>query len=146
MPYRLRWEGHGVYRRFFGVVSAAEFRSAYEEVKSDIRYEGIRYVISDYLEAEASAEITARDVEAFAVLERLSFYDSPDVVNATVATDERILAGVRHYASLNLSPYPLGIFATVEAARQWIASNPRRGFVRPPQGGFTGRLTGAQSR
>ena len=47
MPYRLRWEGHGVYRRFFGVISAAEFLGAYQEMIGDLRYEGIRYIISD---------------------------------------------------------------------------------------------------
>ena len=52
MPYKLRWEGHGVYRRFFGVVSSAEFREAHVEMTGDLRYECIRYIISDYLEAE----------------------------------------------------------------------------------------------
>lgn len=52
MPYRIRWEGHGVYRRFYGVLTRAESREAYEEMCDDIRYEGIRYIISDYLEAE----------------------------------------------------------------------------------------------
>ena len=49
MPYRIRWEGHGVYRRFFGVITREEFRDAYREMCSDVRYEGIRYIISDYL-------------------------------------------------------------------------------------------------
>jgi hypothetical protein len=95
MPYRIRWEGHGVYRRFFGVLTLAEFREAYEEMCSDVRYEGIRYIISDYLECEPAPDITEPALKAFAELERLRFYDSPDTVQAMVATDPKTLAYVR---------------------------------------------------
>jgi len=132
MPYRLRWEGHGVYRRFFGVISAAEFLGAYEEMVADLRYEGIRYVISDYLDAQPGPDLTERDLKAFAELERLRFYDSPDHVQAMVATDPKTLAYVRYYESLRVSPYCMGTFTTVAAAREWIASNPRLGWRRPP--------------
>jgi hypothetical protein len=133
MPYRIRWEGHGVYRRFFGVISAAEFQAAYEEMINDIRYEGIRYIISDYLEGQPGPDFTERDLKALAELERLRFLDSPDTVQAMVAADPKTLAYVRYYESLRLSPYCLGTFTTVAEARQWIASNPRQGWSGPPQ-------------
>jgi hypothetical protein len=132
MPYRIRWEGHGVYRRFFGVITREEFRDAYREMCSDVRYEGIRYIISDYLETEVGPDITERDLRAQAEIERLHFYDSPDTVQAMVATDPKIVAFVKYYESLRVSPYCLGDFSTVAAARQWIASNPRMGWIRPP--------------
>jgi hypothetical protein len=134
MPYTLRWEGHGVYRRFFGVISAAEFLQAYEEMCEDPRYDGIRYLISDYLEAEPGPDITERDLKAFAELERLRFYDSPDTVQATVATSPKTLAYVRYYESLRISPYCMGTFSTVAEAREWIASNPRQQWRRPRPG------------
>jgi len=131
MPYRIRWEGHGVYRRFFGIITQAEFREAYAEMCSDIRYEGIRYIISDYLEGQPGPDITERELRAQAKLERLRFYDSPDTVQAMVATDPKTVAYVLYYESLRVSPYCLGHFATVAEARHWIASNPRRGWQRP---------------
>jgi hypothetical protein len=131
MPYRIRWEGHGVYRRFFGVITRAEFREAYEEMCNDIRYEGIRYIISDYLEGQPAADITELDLRAQANIERLRFYDSPDTVQAMVATDAKIVAFVKYYESLRVSPYCLADFATVAGARHWIAGNPRRGWDRP---------------
>ena len=130
MPYRIRWEGHGVYRRFFGMVTMTDFRRSHEEIAGDIRYDGIRYIVSDFLGAEAGPGFNKREVEEFAELERLKFYSSPDIVNAAVATDEKILAHIRHFGSLKVSPYPLGIFATVEQARRWIADNPRLGWHR----------------
>lgn len=132
MPYRLRWEGHGVYRRFFGVVTAAEYLDAYREMAHDVRYDGIRYVISDYLDAVPGPDITENEVRAFAELERLRYYDSPDTVQANVATDPRLLKYVRYYESLGISPHCMKDHATVEAARAWIAGNPRKGWVRPP--------------
>jgi hypothetical protein len=131
MPYRIRWEGHGVYRRFFGVLTLAEFREAYEEMCSDVRYEGIRYIISDYLECQPGPDITERDLKAFAELERLRFYDSPDTVQAMVATDPKTVAYVQYYESLRVSPYCMRDFTTVAEARQWIASHPRQGWSRP---------------
>jgi len=131
MPYRIRWEGHGVYRCFFGVITLAQFRDADKEMRGDVRYEGIRYIISDYLEAQPDPEITERDLRAYAEFERLRFYDSPDTVQAIVATDPQTVAYARYYESLGVSPYCIADFATVAAARQWIASNPRLNRSRP---------------
>jgi hypothetical protein len=130
MPYRIRWEGHGVYRRFFGVITLEEFAEANAEMRSDVRYEGIRYIISD-LEAQPAAGITERDLRAYARQERVHFYDSPDIVKAIVATDPKNVTFARYYESLGVSPYCTADFATVADARGWIASNPRLGWNRP---------------
>ena len=132
MPYRIRWEGHGVYRCFFGVITLAEFREANKEMRSDVRYEGIRYIISDSREAQPAPDITERDLRAYAEHERLHFYDSPDTVQAIVATDPKTVTYARYYESLGVSPYCIADFATVAEARRWIASNPRLGWSRPP--------------
>jgi hypothetical protein len=129
MAYRLRWEGHGVYRRFFGVIPGAEFHAAYLEMTGDPRYAGCRYIISDYLEAEPGADFGARDLRAIAELERLRHRESPDIVQARVATDPRTLEYIRTYDSLGISPYRVATFTTVAAARQWIACGPRAEVV-----------------
>ncbi len=131
MPYRIRWEGHGVYRRFFGVITLAEFREANKEMRSDVRYEGTRYIISDYLEAQPAPDITEQDLRAYARRERVHFYDSPDIVHAIVATDPKSVTFARYYESLGISPYCTADFATVADARCWTASNPRLGWMRP---------------
>ncbi|HEX9208704.1 MAG TPA: hypothetical protein VF851_10735 [Steroidobacteraceae bacterium] len=131
MPYRIRWEGHGVYRRFVGVITVAEFREANREMRTDVRYEGIRYIVSDYLEAQPSPDVTERDLQAYAELERVYFYSSPDIVHAIVATDPKAIAFARYYESLGVSPYCVADFATVDDARHWIASNPRLSWRRP---------------
>ena len=133
MPYRIRWEGHGVYRRFIGVITLAEFREATKEMRGDVRYDSIRYIISDYLDAQPGPEITERELRAYAEFERVHFYDSPDSVQAIVATDPKTVAYARYYQSLGVSPYCIADFPTVAEARHWVASNPRLHRGRPPQ-------------
>lgn len=128
MPYRLRWEGHGVYRHFTGVVSSTEFRDAYVEMTGDLRYGGTRYIISDYLDAEPGPDLTDTFVGRVERLVRLEYESGPDIVHATVARGEAMLAHVLCYESLPLAPFPEATFATVAAARQWIVANPRPGW------------------
>src|SRR5512139_4127316 len=123
MPYRIRWEGHGVYRHFFGVFTLAEFKDAYEEMRSDVRYPYIRYMISDYLDGQPGPDITEGDLKTFAELEWLRFYDSPDTVQANVVTDPKTEVYVKYYESLCISPHCMSHFATVAEARDWIARN-----------------------
>jgi hypothetical protein len=125
MSYRLRWEGRGIYRRFFGVIPGAEFHRAYLTMTGDPRYEYCRYIISDYLEAQPGADFSERDLRAIAELELLRYRDSPDMVQARVATDPQTLEYIRYYDSLGISPYRVATFATVAAARLWIARGPR---------------------
>ena len=125
MPYRLRWEGHGVYRRFFGVVSSTEFREAYEETTADLRYECVRYIISDYLEAEPGPDLTDTFLGRIEQRARLDYDSGPDIVHATVVNGEKMLAHVLQFESLPLAAYPEATFATAAEARRWIASNPR---------------------
>ena len=130
MPYRLRWEGHGVYRRFFGMVSSVEFQEAYEEMTGDLRYECIRQIISDYTEAEPGPDLTATFVGRIEQLARLNYDLGPDIVHATVVNGEQMLAHVGSFESLPLAPYPEATFATVSEARRWIANNPRPAWRR----------------
>ncbi len=125
MPYVLRWEGHGVYRRFFGEVSSGEFREAWLEMVGDVRYECVRYIISEYLEAVPGADLTHTFVGRVEQLARVQYDCGPDIVHATVASCDRMLEHVGSFESLPLAPYPEATFTTVEAARRWIAGNPR---------------------
>lgn len=141
MPYVLRWEGHGVYRRFFGEVTSEEFRQAYFEMTADLRYGCIRYIISDYLEATPGADLTETFVGRVEQLARLQYDCGPDIVHATVAVGRKMLAHVGCFESLPLAPYPEATFATVEAARRWIAGNPRPAW----RAGLAGKSGGANA-
>jgi len=91
----------------------------------------LRYILADYREAQPSPDITERDVKACAELERLHFYDSPDTVQAIVATDPTSVTYARYDESPGVSPSCLADLATVAKARRWIARYPRLQWRRP---------------
>ena len=123
MPYRVRWEGHGVYRRFYGAVSADDVKNACDEIAADPRYEDIRYVLSDFL--EASPTLTDQEAHSLAQLERSRFFNSPDVVNAVVAGEPSVVECVPYLGAADQAPCPIALFDDVSDARHWIAANPR---------------------
>ena len=125
MPYRIRWEGYGVYRRFHGLVTQVDFDEANEEMMRDLRYPGIRYIISDYLDAEAGSGLTELSLELYGRKERLHVAESPDIVRASVAVDAEVLTFLQYRDVAELAPYPYAVFPTVAEARTWIANNPR---------------------
>jgi hypothetical protein len=92
---------------------------------ADLRYELIRYIISDYLEAEPGPDLTNTFMGRVEQLERLQYDGGPDIVHATIADGEKMLAHIRYFESLPLAPYPEATFASRADARIWIASNPR---------------------
>jgi hypothetical protein len=117
-----------VYRRFYGTVSAQDVRNACEEIAADPRYEDIRYVLSDFL--EASPALSEHEAFALAQLERVRFFDNPDVVNAVIAADPRLFGCIPYLEAADRAPCPTAIFTTVGEARHWIAANPRPGWFR----------------
>jgi hypothetical protein len=78
--------GHGVYRRFFDVVSATEFREAHEDMTRDLRYDSTRYITSDYRDAEVGSDLTDTFLGRVEQLARLQYGNGPDIVHAAVAT------------------------------------------------------------
>jgi hypothetical protein len=91
----------------------------------DLRYECIRYIISEYLEADPGPDLTDTFVGRIEQRARLEYDRGPDIVHATVAPGAQMLAHVLQFESLPLAPYPEATFATIAEARRWIASNPR---------------------
>src|SRR4051812_1719582 len=103
MGHSLAWEDDGVYVRFVGPVRADEIVAMYRRVSGDPRSDTIRYVISDYLGARRSPEMTRLDVQAFAALERGASYSNASVWRAAVARDPSIIEFLEYFASLRVS-------------------------------------------
>jgi hypothetical protein len=119
MPFDLSWEPRGVYRRYFGDVTAAERRRSFEQISGDVRFDTLRYSITDYL-AVGQYEITDDNTVEIAALHIAPLLTNPAIVVAAVAVDERVVAAIEHFIALGLTPQPYRVFATVTAAREWI--------------------------
>lgn len=119
MPYTIAWETEGLYRRYFGDVTHGERRSSLNEIYADPRFDGARYVISDYQGVqnfERSLEAT-RELAAFHIGPQ---FTKPHMVIAAVATREDIVAELRAFMDLKCVLWPYEIFETLKAARAWV--------------------------
>ena len=65
MPHVIRWEPHGLVRKFWGHVSSAEFEAAIEEALSDPQFQGVQYSVLDF------EEVSKSDLD-MVVLERIA--------------------------------------------------------------------------
>lgn len=131
MPYELRWEDFGVYRRYFGDVTIAQRRHSFDQIFADPRFDDLRYTITDYLDVD-SYEITEAATEEIAALHTVPALTNPRIIIAAVVVDERIIAAIRHFISLNYTSLPYRVFPTEEAARSWIAGY-RPAAASPPR-------------
>lgn len=121
MPYEVTLEHRGVYKRFWGVVTAAEFEQAIADVQNLPDFDSLRYTINDFL-AVTGHHITPRDVTMF-VAYGLGAQFSNAKVMLLIVTDQ---PSVIELVSTNYAPrmdYPLSFFATVADARKWLTSH-----------------------
>ena len=123
MPYQLTWEPRGVYRRYFGHVSADERHASLEEICGDARFDNLRYSITDYLDVgdyEQSGEDTAL-VAAKHIGPSLS---NPRILIAAVALRADIVEAIEQFIALGMTDLPYRVFPSGDAARLWIQANP----------------------
>lgn len=120
MPFELTWEAHGVHRRYRGAVTVAERERSFDLICGDPRFDRLRYALTDYLEVSdyelsesATEEIAARHIAPMQI--------NPRIVIAAVAVDPRIRGAIEHFISLSFVATPYRVFASEQAARDWIA-------------------------
>lgn len=120
MSYKNIWEEHGVYRKYNDKVTGKEIRQAIEEVEGNVRFELVRYVISDFLEV-TEQNVTPRDIEIFAAIDKAASITNPDIKVAIVATDEAIQSMASMYINLAIDiPFNCKIFTDLDEAREWV--------------------------
>jgi hypothetical protein len=116
MPHEIIWEPKGVYKRFSGHVSAAEFLNSQEEVLADPRIDSARYVINDFL-GVTSYVATKDDAEYSAAYNRGANFSNPRLRVACITTSPGIRVLVA--AAALVSTLKLKAFSSQEEARRW---------------------------
>lgn len=122
MPYRIDWEEpSGAYVRLTGCVAPEDFTALIDEITSDSRFDDLRYVIADYLEADDHSFEDPREAVGTASASAIgAFYSNPRILEVAVATKPRLVELARAYAAV--TKFPFEIVPTVAAARDWLAS------------------------
>jgi len=120
MAYQNIWENEGVYSKFQGTIDAEEVHCAVDEVESDTRFDSIRYVINDFLEA-TEFTVTPKDISVRVAIDNAAARTNPDIRIALVTVDQIVkdLIGI-YIEQMESSPYETRIFATLDEARRWL--------------------------
>lgn len=123
MSYSVSWEPKGVVCKFFGVVSPAEVSDMVAEVVKDPRFKKLQYRITDCAEV-SQPDVSAGDIDAVVAMDAAYSFANARKYEAAVATNDTVLALLRHWASTSPRQQQLCIFSTLADARRWLL-NPR---------------------
>lgn len=120
MGCELHWEARGVVKRYFGHVDSEELLAPVISTEADLRFEKLRFVINDFLEAQ-SVSYTPADIETIAAHDIGAASVNADIKVAVVTTLPDIIELAQHYEKVSTQAYPMRIFSTMAEARAWVA-------------------------
>ena len=121
MGYELRWEENGVVKRYLGQVSGEELLAPVLATEADARFDTLRFVINDFLEATGVA-FTQADIDAIAAHDMGAALTNPNIKVAVVATQPEVIDLVQRYMQTSAQAYPTSIFSTMAEARAWVST------------------------
>lgn len=119
MSYAISWEANGAVKRFFGNVTGDDMIQAVVEIEAGGRFDDMRYVINDLLDATGFS-CSSQDVDEIAAVDMAAARTNKDIRIAVVATQPGIIELARQYADSPMNVYPARIFATLADARSWL--------------------------
>ena len=119
MSYELSWEPKGAIKRFFGNVNAGEVQAANNKVEGDARFDGLRYVINDFLSCDKFS-FDSNSIDEMAAIDGAASTINGNIKIAVVATLPEVLTAATQFADSALNLYPTRIFSTLADARAWI--------------------------
>lgn len=121
MPYTITRESQGVYVKWAGAISGAEFLASVHEVNQSPDFHSFRYVINDTLDCPGVelSSLIMEDAIAGAIGAHAS---NPQFVAAFVAREPAVVAAWTAVASVANDYLKTSVFTDVESARRWVAA------------------------
>ena len=116
----VRWEKHGVFRKFYGVFQFQELLASVRTVGGDIRFADLRYSILDCLALQDS-DVSDAELELVATHLLGESNSNLSILVAIVTTSEAAHSMLHRFVALDICPFPMRIFSTVVDARMWIS-------------------------
>jgi hypothetical protein len=122
MPYVMNWEPGGVVKTFDGVVSSQELVQSFREVGAHPLFDHLTFILSDF------SAVTRISLEAWAVQEMAVMRLGSRQTNRRIRSAMVGGAEIRELQEAMSRPplegtRPTAFFATVDLARQWLASS-----------------------
>jgi hypothetical protein len=121
----IRWEEHGVFRKFYGVFKFQELLASVKTVGDDIRFADLRYSILDCLELQ-DPDVSDAELELVAAHLLGESESNLSILVAIVTTSAAAHSMLQRFMALGICPYPMKMFSTVVDARLWIGQRGRQ--------------------
>jgi hypothetical protein len=117
--YEITWQHHGVLRRYFGEVTAAEISQSVARTQGDRRFDDLKYVISDFRDTTGLA-ISASQIEEIVAIENAGSLTNRKIRIAMVATGPDSFAMALDYSRSSMVVFPVRVFASLDDAHAWL--------------------------
>ncbi len=119
MSHTTDWTPQRVTVRYRGPCCDSVVLNVVKEIQCDYRFDGTHEALHDFSDCESLAEsladleeLAARNSGAAASMSRLRIAVIPDGPD--------VLAMLKRFNSIGMSPYPLRAFADIESANDWL--------------------------
>ncbi|MCK7580421.1 MAG: hypothetical protein MZV65_35430 [Chromatiales bacterium] len=123
MPYRINWEKQGIYNKLWDSVDIGQIRRMMDVIGADERFDGIHYVLNDYLDV-TQLSLTPTHIDEIVAIDIAQSYSNPRYYSISVAKDKNILKLLEYWASIHITPGRVALFTSLEQARAWISTRP----------------------
>ncbi len=118
MPISLQWERHGAVKVLTGDVTGDELFNALADLQNDPRFDALRYVVEDF-SGVGSVQLDAAGMDMLVDGAIGAALSNPHIRIAVVTGTPLLRTLARQFAAQ--SPYITQTFASLAAARAWIA-------------------------
>lgn len=118
MPYEIQFNKYGVEKRFFGHVSADEFKRSIAETQNHPDYDRFRFTLNNFTDV-SSFDISESDVISYVAYALGAQMINPRIVVAIVVQSEPILRLIKSYYE-PLAKYEMGYFSDSDSAKKWL--------------------------
>ncbi len=119
MPYRLDWEGKGVYWKYYGNVSGKEIIEASTAIYGDQRFDTLKYKLVDFLAVE-TIKMDEDEVALIAYQHLAAEKCNPYVKSAIVIKPSGSELANNFAAFFSDSHWEVQIFQDMDEANNWL--------------------------
>lgn len=119
MPYEIHLEPEGVHKRFWGHVTGEELIASSLDLHESPAFETLGYSINNFLSVE-TYRIDDMDVRLVSGFTIDASHANARILIAIVTRDPQVRALVEPFRRRIRASYPVGIFPSLEEARDWI--------------------------
>jgi hypothetical protein len=122
MPLESTWAGRSLHRRFYGLVLAGEILSSNDAIYGDARFDELRFIYADFMDAEDVLVDTAQ-LKRLAALDHAASLSNARVKLAIIVAASHLQELARIYKQHNSrGGWSVEVFSSRAAAATWMGA------------------------